>query len=384
MRKKFLATAATLAAVVMLTACGNNVNGGDVTATQTPAPTEAPTATPTPAPTEAPKVDHQQMVNNMYQAVVEAYGGMYHPDMQVQNEAFFMQDTLKLDASWYDAAIVEVPMMSANVDTFAVLHATEGNLENVKNAFLAYQDYLINGTMQYPMNVPKVQASIVEVIDDQYVVFSILSGLAWVDEFEDIENEEVLTQQIAAYKESSRLAVEIVAGVASGEIVVAPWTEIDLIRNTIAKVYGETYLPSMKVSADKEYLATYLQDTLKIDPAWVSEALIEVPMIGAHADALFIIDASEGNDENVMNAFKAYKDYLVNESHQYPMNEARVQTATIEKIGDYTCFFILGGPLDEALWADYGITTEEQLLEHYTNTNAWAVDAVKGYLGIWE
>ena len=127
MFKKYLVTTvAMLAAVSMLAACGNKNNEeNNTTPTVTVAPTEAPSSDergegPTPEPTVAPTVapeatvDHAQMVQNIYQAVVETYGSAYLPEMQVQGEAYFMQDTLKLDASWYDAAIVEIPMMSNN------------------------------------------------------------------------------------------------------------------------------------------------------------------------------------------------------------------------------------------------------------------------------
>jgi len=146
MKKKYLVTTvAMLAAVSMLAACGgkNNENSNDTTPTVTVTPTEAPSSEErgdgpsVQDPTETPEVtvDHNQMIQKVYQAVFEFYGNRYFPNMQVQGEAFFMQDTLKLDASWYDAAIVEMPMTSDSADIFAIVHATEGNVENVKKAF---------------------------------------------------------------------------------------------------------------------------------------------------------------------------------------------------------------------------------------------------------
>ena len=132
MRKKYLVTAVTLAAAVMLAACGGKKeNNENNTPTPRPVATEAPTQgedqTPDNNKTETPEagVTAEQMVQDIYQAVQEAYGSMYGPQSQVQGEAYFMQATLKLDESWYDYAVVEVPMMSMNVDTFAIIHATE-------------------------------------------------------------------------------------------------------------------------------------------------------------------------------------------------------------------------------------------------------------------
>lgn len=392
MKKKYLVTTvAMLAAVSMLAACGNkNSNENtEATPTVTVAPTEAPsseergdgpeTTVPTETPAETPEVtvDHAQMVQNIYQAVVETYDVGYLPEMQVQGEAFFMEDTLKLDASWYDAAIVEIPMMSTNVDMFAILHVTDGNLENVKKAFDDYKNYLVNESRQYPMNVPKVQSAVVQTLDDEYVLFSILSGLAYVDMEET--DEEVL---IAAYGESSRVAAEIAAAVISGEFVVDPWTELDLIRNAIVKSYFGAYYANVKVHADAEYLKMYMADTLKLDEAFVEDIIIEVPMISANVDTLILVKPTEGNAENVLNALKAYKTYLVEESRQYPMNEARVQRAAVEQVGDYVCFSILGGVVDDP--AMYGYTTDEELANHYEQMNMTAIYTIQGYLGIWE
>lgn len=391
MKKKYLVTTvAMLAAVSMLAACGNknsNEDGATTTPTVTVAPTEAPSSEergegptqPTVAPTEAPEatVDHAQLVQNMYQAVVETYGSAYLPEMQVQGESFFMQDTLKLDASWYDAAIVEVPMMTNNADMFAIVHATEGNLENVKKAFEDYKYYLVNESFQYPMNMPKVQSAVIEVLNDEYVMFSILSGLAWVDMEET--DESVL---IAAYEESSKTAASIAAAVLAGELVVEPWTEIDLIRNSIVKMYGTTYYPNVKVHADEEYLKMYMTDTLKLDAAWVNDIIIEVPMISANVDTLILVNPTEGNAENVLNALTEYKRFLVEESFQYPMNEARVQKAVVQQVGDYVCFSILGGAVDDP--SMYGFTTDEELADYYEQMNMNAIYAIQGYLGIWE
>lgn len=392
MKKKYLVTAvAMLATVSMLAACGGkeeNKENPTATPTVTVAPTEAPSsdergdgpATATPAPTEAPvenTADHKQVVQNIYQAVVETYGSTYLPDMGVQEDAYYMQDVLKLDASWYDAAIVEVPMMTANADVFAILHVTEGNLENVKKAFEDYKSYLVNDSFQYPMNMPKVQSAVVQTLNDEYVMFSILTGMAFIDVEET--DEAVL---MAAYEESSRVAVDVATAVLSGDLVVEPWTELDKIRNSVAKMYGTTYYPNVKIHDDEAYLSTYMADTLKLDAAWVDQIIIEVPMISANVDTLILVDPSEGNAENVLNALNNYKTYLVEESFQYPMNEARVKSAVVQQVGDYVCFSILGGAIDDP--AAYGFTTDEEVADYYAQMNMNAIYAMQGYLGIWE
>ena len=383
MKKKYLVTTvAMLAAVSMLAACGNKDNNDNTT--PTPTVTEAPSSEErgdgpsTPAPTEAPEatVDHNQMIQNVAQALKETYGMLYLPDMQMQNDEYYMKDTLGLDASWYDAAYVEVPMMSFGADKFIMIHPTEGNVENVKNALNKFRDDQIADTFQYPSTLPQRQAALVETFGD-YVCYMIFTGSVGGDMMFDDE-----AAAIQAYTEANQQAAQIVSGVVSGEIVVTPWTEFDKIRNEIVKWYGTTYFPNVKVHEDEAYLSTYLTDTLKVDAAWVEDIIIEVPMISANADVLILVDPTEGNAENVLTALNNYKTYLVEESFQYPMNEARVKTAAVAQVGDYVCFSILGGAVDNP--EEMGITNDEELASYYESMNMNAIYAMQNYLGIVE
>lgn len=389
MFKKYLVTTvAMLAAVSMLAACANK-NNNETTPTVTVAPTEAPsseergdgptlpTEAPTVAPTEAPEatVDHNQMIQNVAQFLKESFGSMYVPDMQMQEDAAYMQDTLGLDASWYDAAYVEVPMMSFGADKFIMIHPTEGNLENVQNAMESYKQAQIADTFQYPSTMTQRQAALVATIGD-YVCYMIFTGFAG-DLWEMDE-----ASQIQAYAEANDQVKQMIAAVVSGEITVTPWTEFDKMRNEIVKWYGTTYYPNVKVHQDEAYLATYLADTLKMDAAWVEDIIIEVPMISANADTLILVDPTEGNAENVLKALQDYKTYLVEEAFQYPMNAPRVKTAAVAKVGDYVCFSILGGAVDNP--AEWGITTDEELEQYYESMNMNAIYALQSYLGVEE
>lgn len=386
MKKKYLVTTvAMLAAVSMLAACGNKENNENTNPTVTVAPTEAPSSEergdgptqPTVAPTEAPEavVDHAQMLQNVAQALKETYGTLYLPDMQMQADEYYMQDTLGLDASWYDEAYVEVPGMSFGADKFIMIHPTEGNEENVLNALNTFKQAQIDDTFQYPSTLTQRQAAAVETIGD-YVCYLIFTGSVGDMMFEDEAT------AIAAYTEANQQAKQIIAAVISGEMVVEPWTEFDKMRNEIVKWYGTSYYPNVKVHEDEAYLSTYLTDTLKMDAAWIDDIIIEVPMISANADMLVLVDPTEGNAENVLNALDNYKNYLVEESFQYPMNEARVKSAAVAQVGDYVCFSILGGAVDNP--EEWGITTEEELASYYESMNMNAIYALQSYLGIEE
>lgn len=147
------------------------------------------------------EIDPKKMQENITQirdAVASSYE-YYIPSMQYEAEQ--VKELFGVDSIWYDASIAEGPMMSTHVDTFIAIHPTKGNLQNVEKALNDYRDYLINDSLQYPMNQPKVEASLVEVIDD--VVYFIMLGA--IDE--EIMDEGLMLE---AYKAQNEIAVDVI------------------------------------------------------------------------------------------------------------------------------------------------------------------------------
>lgn len=129
------------------------------------------------------------------------------------------------------------------------------------------------------------------------------------------------------------------------EPATTPAPALSEIHEAVKAAYGENYLPDMPL--DSELLAN-----LKIIPADLySEFIAEVPMISANADEFMAFKAAEGKADDLEKALNAYKDYLINESFQYPVNKVRVQASEVVRHGDYL-FFVLLGPVD--------METEEQ------------------------
>ncbi len=102
------------------------------------------------------------------QAVVDALGENYWPNTQIIPE--MLESIYGVTPDMYDDYMGEMPMISTNVDTLLVVKAKEGQAEAVANALNAYRQMMIDDTMQYPMNVGKIQASRVETIGN-YVCF---------------------------------------------------------------------------------------------------------------------------------------------------------------------------------------------------------------------
>ena len=137
-------------------------------------------------------------------AVVEALGDNYWPDSVIPYEA--MQGMIGVDPDSYDDYYAEMPMISVNVDTIIVIHAKDGQVQTVEDALLAYQKSQQDRTMQYPMNLGKIQASQVKVIGD-YVCFVQLGG-----ETDENASDEEVVKACTEQNEQALSAVESVVG----------------------------------------------------------------------------------------------------------------------------------------------------------------------------
>ncbi|MBQ7776250.1 MAG: DUF4358 domain-containing protein [Lachnospiraceae bacterium] len=200
--------------VLGLTACGGGKddntqnNQNTVEATATPAPTEEPVATQEPAATEAPAEGEQAQGTDMSavrQAVVDVLGENYWPNMEIPAE---YMEGFGLTADMYDGFFGEMPMINTNVDTLIVIQAKEGQLDAVEEVVNGYRENLVNDTMQYPMNLGKIQASRIETFGN-YVCFVQL-GADTMDIYGEDGNEEAVIKHC---QEQNELALEAISKV---------------------------------------------------------------------------------------------------------------------------------------------------------------------------
>ncbi|MBQ2803840.1 MAG: DUF4358 domain-containing protein [Lachnospiraceae bacterium] len=134
-------------------------------------------------------------------AVVEALGENYWPDMAVP--ADILEGMFGVTPDMYDDYMAEMPMMATNVDTLLIIKAKDDKVEAVQEALNAYRDAKISDTMQYPMNVGKIQASRIETFGN-YVCFVQLGA----DVMAALEqgDEAVITQ----CQQQNELAIEVI------------------------------------------------------------------------------------------------------------------------------------------------------------------------------
>lgn len=115
----------------------------------------------------------QEMEDLKAAAVEAAEEGGYWPDMALEPDMLEM--SFGISADMYEDYMAEMPMMSAHVDTLLIIRAKDDKVEAVREALEAYREAKVNDTMQYPMNLGKIQASRVETIGS-YVMFVQLGG----------------------------------------------------------------------------------------------------------------------------------------------------------------------------------------------------------------
>ena len=135
-------------------------------------------------PTVPPEVDSEPepevepiitvSLDDIVNTIKNAYGESYLPNMQVEPDVF--NELTGLTSEDYIEYFAEMPMISAQVDTLFVVKATEDNIGKVAEKLTSYRDMLLHDSFQYPANMPKIEASVVEVYDD-YVVFMMLGDM---------------------------------------------------------------------------------------------------------------------------------------------------------------------------------------------------------------
>ena len=129
----------------------------------------------------------QPDLQEIVQAVKDAYGDNYLPSMQMDEQ--MMTDVYGVNMDNVEEFVAEGPMISAHVDTFIAVKAKEGKGEQVQQELQAYLDYVQENALQYPMNTAKVQAAQV-IRHGDYVFYVLLGGY---DERTDVTEEESVT-----------------------------------------------------------------------------------------------------------------------------------------------------------------------------------------------
>lgn len=152
----------------------------------------------------------------------------------------------------------------------------------------------------------------------------------------------------------------------TGNIKDVPVSEI---QTAVKEAYGEAYVPSM------DYDAQSLESIFGVKEDWYDEFIAQGPMMSAHVDTFVAIKAKEANVQDVVDALNSYREYLVNDSMQYPMNQIKIQASRVEQVGNYVFFILLG-----EIPTDVEEQGEDKMLEVAKEQTQIAVDTINKVL----
>lgn len=169
--------------------------------------------------------------------------------------------------------------------------------------------------------------------------------------------------------QSSSGAAGAESGADDGQTGAEGWSEemAGLKAAVVDAVGQDEYWPNMPMDGEM------LKMAYGIEPDMYDDFMAETPMISANVDALVIIKAKEGQVDAVFDKMTAYRESLVNDTMQYPMNLSKIQASQVEKEGNYVIFLLLGGSAVEE-------DNEENAIKLCQEANSKALEAIKGKL----
>lgn len=142
--------------------------------------------------------------------------------------------------------------------------------------------------------------------------------------------------------------------------------KLDDVVQSVKDAYGEDYIPSMEIPKEQ------LSDIYGLNLDDVEEVYAEGPMISAHVDTFIAVKAKEGKGEEVEKQLKEYHDYVLENSLQYPSNEAKVQASQVVRYGDYVFYVILGA-------FDENSTSEGEQAQFAKEQTQKGLDAIESF-----
>ena len=140
---------------------------------------------------------------------------------------------------------------------------------------------------------------------------------------------------------------------------------VDTILGEIKEAYGETYMPNMELDPQM------LKDITGITPDQYLGYAAEMPLISTFVETFIGIEAADGAADDVETALNAYRDGLLENSLQYPMNLPKIQASQVVRHDNFVFFVMLGAPDDASL--EEG---DEAALESAVENNQIAIDII--------
>ena len=141
---------------------------------------------------------------------------------------------------------------------------------------------------------------------------------------------------------------------------------INKVYQAVKNAYGDNYTPNTRIPNEE------LKQRYGISSKWYSSAIAEVPMISTNADTLIIVKAKNASSKKkIKTALKKYQEGLIQDTHQYPMNQLKIQASRVYVKGSYVCFLMLGSISNKQ-----EEQSEDKVIAAYKKQNEKAVKAI--------
>ncbi len=182
--RRYMVPVICLTAAIMMTGCAGGKAPGQETGQTQESETEI-------------VVNLEELVGQ----VQEAYGEEYIPSMDYDTDT--LETVFGLKPDLYEEIIAQGPMITINIDTFIALKAKPGQGEAAAQVLTDYRQDQIDNSLQYPMNLPKLNAS--EVIRHGDYVFFVMLGTPTMEALD--EGQEAALESA---KERNQIAVDVI------------------------------------------------------------------------------------------------------------------------------------------------------------------------------
>ena len=142
--------------------------------------------------------------------------------------------------------------------------------------------------------------------------------------------------------------------------------DMSVVREAVVDVLGENYWPNTEIPA--EFLEGH-----GLTAEMYEVFFGEMPMISTNVDTLIVIQAKDGQLDAVEQVLENYRESLVNDAMQYPVNRGKIQASRIESFGNCGCFVQLGADTTNIYGED---GNEEAVIKHCQEQNELALEAI--------
>lgn len=123
-------------------------------------------------PSTLEEIGKEVNLDKIHKDIKKELGKAYTPDMKLEKTN--LSELININEMDIEEFIAEISMNNVYVDTFIAIKAADGKAEIIEEALIEYTETILENSMQYPINIAKVNAS--EVLREGDYIFFLMLG----------------------------------------------------------------------------------------------------------------------------------------------------------------------------------------------------------------